>query len=182
MLDEPSPDFDSHGQVCVCRLSTSVFAREISRRRVRTSSTAAAVTITATHTGPSAPGITRSAAAARTGPAAAPTLSAAVAYDPAIIGAPVAMTALGRASESRPAIVTTSKEPTPKSTSAADTHHWLEAAVSVTIGAMKVRIANVPAFTSAGSSIVTTRRMEASWASSIRNEVEGGSSLDDSTV
>lgn len=64
------------------------------------SSNAAAVVVTATQTGPSAPGITPSAAAASMGPTAAPTLSAAVAYEPAMVGAPAAastrLSAVGR--------------------------------------------------------------------------------------
>ena len=74
------------------------------------------------------------------------------------------------------------KEPTPKSTSATDTHHWLMPAVSVTIGARKVSVAKVPAFTRAASSIVRRRRGEASWASSTRSEVENDSSLGESSA
>ncbi len=89
-LDESATTFDRQRRVCMGHSTTSLSAGAISRRTGMASSNAAAVTMTATHTGPSALDITPSAAAARTGPAAAPTLSAAVAYEPAMVGAPAA--------------------------------------------------------------------------------------------
>ncbi len=84
-------------------------------------------------------------------------------------GPATATTGPGLRSDSRPATVTPTKEPAPKSTRATDTHSSSSPALSVTTGARKVRPPKVAAFTSAPSSITRISRGRVSRPSSVRS-------------
>ncbi len=91
-------------------------------------------------------------------------------------GPPAATTRPGRSSDSRPAAVTPTRDPTPKSIRTTGIHSSPSPAVSVTTGARKVKPPKVAAFTSAPSPMTRISRGRLSCASSDRRAGPTGSS------
>src|SRR5690242_10998047 len=88
---EPSPSLDVQSGVRMCHRSTSVLRPAVMAvRRGNAMTSATATRSPLAQSGPRGPASVLRVAAAMTGPTAAPTLSAAVAYEPAMVGAPAA--------------------------------------------------------------------------------------------